>query len=268
MRRPATETPPGRVLSPDRGRKTTRTPVSQARGRTARLAFASKTPINAASARPGRELNGRPPGALRGSGRTSRSGVPCSRLQSIRAFPKGSKGLAPDDEPGTEERHSHAAVRTRLSCAPGCQRAAGRGTDRPVQGRHRADGRQGRQDRILGRQVAHLPHPQEPQGAFHAAQRRRAAGGARRDRAPAAHQRRRAALSHGARRRARGRPVGDDAQGRPRPRARRPRSARLRRRWRRPAAIGDRRPRRSRPRRDRDDRAARDDGDAVAAKEE
>ena len=29
--------------------------------------------------------------------------------------------------------------------------------------------RQGRQDRILGRQVPHLPHAQEPQGAFHAA---------------------------------------------------------------------------------------------------
>ena len=78
-----------------------------------------------------------------------------------------------------------------------------------------AAGRQGHQERILGPEVPHLPHAQEPQGAHDAAQRRCAAGGAQRDRAPGAPQRRRAALSHHPRRRARGRPLGDDAQIRP-----------------------------------------------------
>ncbi len=38
-----------------------------------------------------------------------------------------------------------------------------------LQGRHRAERRQGRQDRDVGRQVPRLPHQEEPQGAFHPA---------------------------------------------------------------------------------------------------
>ena len=113
--------------------------------------------------------------------------------------------------------------------------------------RHHRGGRQDHQDRILGPQVAHLPHPQEPQGALDAAQRRRAAGGAQRNRAPGAAQRRRAALSHHPRRRARGRPLGDDAQVRPRRsrRSRRPRRPWRSRTRRTPPAARRRRRRRS-----------------------
>jgi hypothetical protein len=54
------------------------------------LAFSAKNPINPGSIDPGWELNGRP--ARIQAGRTCWSGVPCFRLQSIRAFPRRARG--------------------------------------------------------------------------------------------------------------------------------------------------------------------------------
>ena len=88
---------------------------------------------------------------------------------------KGSKGYAPG-----RARQKGKGIRMPLYehvflGAPGRQRPAGRRTDRPAQRRHRADGRQGRQGRAMGREVALLSPAQEPQGALHAAQCRCAA---------------------------------------------------------------------------------------------
>ena len=44
--------------------------------------------------------------------------------------------------------------------------------------------RRSHQGRALGAEVARVPHQEEPQGAFHAAEHRRALRGGRRDRAP------------------------------------------------------------------------------------
>ena len=102
-----------------------------------RLAFA-KNPYNPRiPLDPGRELNGRPPYPSVPAG-PAWSGVPCSRLQSIRAFPEGLEGLGAGEDGPNRGKAFHAALRTRLSCAPGRQRAAGRGADRAVHGRHRA----------------------------------------------------------------------------------------------------------------------------------
>src|ERR1700738_354024 len=81
---------------------------------------------------PGRELNGRPallgPVGLHGPA----SRVPAF-LRTFAAFPKGTKGLAPDERMA-RERHKHAIVRTRLPGAPGFEHAAGRGNDQRLQG--------------------------------------------------------------------------------------------------------------------------------------
>ena len=124
-------------------------------------------------------------------------------------------------ERGNEGKGSHAALRTRLPCAPGRKRAAGRGIDRAPERCRRRSRRKGGQDRILGSEIPLLSTAQEPQGAFHVDESRCAIAGDQRDRAVGAPQRGRAALPHHPRRRARGRPVGDDAPGGARPRPRR-----------------------------------------------
>src|ERR1043166_1322520 len=106
-------------------------------------------------------------------GRANWPGVPGSRLLSVRAFPEGLEGLGAriEDLGRTQGKAIHAALRTRLPRAPGSLLTAGGRIDRAAVRRRRADGWQGHQDRVLGTEVADLPHAQEPQGAHDAAQR-------------------------------------------------------------------------------------------------
>ena len=173
---------------------------------------------------------------------------PPSELSSLSR--KGSKGLAPGRASWNKGKAFHATYEHVFLARQDVSAQQVEELTAQFKGVIEQMGGKVAKTRILGREVALLPHPQEPQGALHAVQSRCAAGRAQRDRAPGAAQRRRAALSHRPRRRARGRPLGDDAQGRPRPRARR-----ARRRLPRP------RPRRLRGDRDRGDRGGRGDRD-------
>src|SRR2546423_13959024 len=80
---------------------------------------------------PGRELNGRPSpkGPVGPHGPASR--VPAFLRTSL-PFPKGTRGLAPDGD--NKGKAFHAIVRTRLSGAPGFERAGGRRDDDHPQG--------------------------------------------------------------------------------------------------------------------------------------
>ena len=193
-------------------------------------------------------------------GRANRPGVPCSRLQSIRAFPKGSKGFAPETD-RHKGKASHATIRARISCAPGSV-SAQQVEDLTKQFTAVIEGLGGKvtKNEYWGVKSLNFRIRKNRKAHFTLLNVDAPPAAADRDRAPAAHQRRRAALSDRARRGARGRSVGDDAQGRPRPRSRRraaaasaiataAASATV------TAATGSRRPRRPwRPRRDRGDR--------------
>ena len=95
------------------------------------VASAANPPITPLPLDPGRGLNGRP--SPIGSRQGQWPGVPCSRLLRISCLSRKARRAWRRSEP-QKGKAFHAIVRTRLSGAPGLERAAGRGDDRQFKG--------------------------------------------------------------------------------------------------------------------------------------